>query len=133
MIVLNSPTWTGPQLTAPHLHSESKDTITSYDPSNGLHIASYPSLSSSQVKYQVSSATRASKTWSKTTFAQRRQVLRSLYTWIIDNKESIAQVCVRDTGKTMVDASLGEVLTTLEKLRWMIEYGEHYLKPDKRA
>lgn len=41
-------------------------------------------------------------------------------------------MCVRDTGKGMLDAALGEVMTTLEKLDWMIKYGEHYLKPEKR-
>lgn len=32
----------------------------------------------------------------------------------------------------MLDAGLGEVLTTLEKLDWMVQYGEKYLKAEKR-
>ena len=32
----------------------------------------------------------------------------------------------------MVDASLGEILVTCEKLRWLIAYGEKYLVPERR-
>jgi acyl-CoA reductase-like NAD-dependent aldehyde dehydrogenase len=32
----------------------------------------------------------------------------------------------------MVDASLGEILVTVEKLRWTIKYGEESLKREKR-
>lgn len=59
--------------------------------------------------------------------------MRSLLKWVIENKEDIAQVCARDTGKPMVDAALGEILTTLEKLNWMINNGERYLKPEQRT
>jgi acyl-CoA reductase-like NAD-dependent aldehyde dehydrogenase len=33
----------------------------------------------------------------------------------------------------MIDASLGEILVTCEKLRWLIANGEAALKPEKRA
>jgi acyl-CoA reductase-like NAD-dependent aldehyde dehydrogenase len=32
----------------------------------------------------------------------------------------------------MIDASLGEILVTCEKLRWLIANGEQVLKPEKR-
>lgn len=32
----------------------------------------------------------------------------------------------------MVDAAFGEILTTAEKLRWLIAYGEEHLKPEAR-
>ena len=32
----------------------------------------------------------------------------------------------------MIDASLGEILVTCEKLRWLIENGERVLRPEKR-
>ena len=40
---------------------------------------------------------------------------------------------VRDSGKTLVDAMIGEVLTTCEKFQWTINNGEKYLKPEARA
>jgi aldehyde dehydrogenase (NAD+) len=39
---------------------------------------------------------------------------------------------VRDSGKTQVDAMIGEVLTTCEKLKWTIANGEKYLKDEPR-
>ena len=32
----------------------------------------------------------------------------------------------------MVDASLGEILVTVEKLKWTIQHGETALKPERR-
>lgn len=32
----------------------------------------------------------------------------------------------------MIDAILGEILVTCEKLRWLIANGERFLKPEKR-
>lgn len=32
----------------------------------------------------------------------------------------------------MVDASLGEILVTAEKLKWTIDHGEKSLKPESR-
>ena len=37
-----------------------------------------------------------------------------------------------ESGKPMVDAAFGETLVTLEKLAWLINHGEKYLKPEYR-
>lgn len=42
------------------------------------------------------------------------------------------RVSSRDTGKTMVDASLGEIMTTCEKITWLLSEGEKWLKPEYR-
>lgn len=42
------------------------------------------------------------------------------------------RISSRDTGKTMVDASLGEIMTTCEKITWLLSEGEHWLKPEYR-
>jgi acyl-CoA reductase-like NAD-dependent aldehyde dehydrogenase len=41
-------------------------------------------------------------------------------------------VCARDSGKARVDAAFGEVMTTCEKLWWLIDHGERALSPEKR-
>ena len=45
---------------------------------------------------------------------------------------SSLRVSSRDTGKTMVDASLGEIMTTCEKITWLLSEGEKWLKPEYR-
>lgn len=46
--------------------------------------------------------------------------------------DSSIRVSSRDTGKTMVDASLGEIMTTCEKITWLLSEGEKWLKPEYR-
>jgi hypothetical protein len=78
--------------------------------------------------------------------------MRSLLSWCVRDMEAIARVASRDTGKTrefvvlsrrreliqacshptVVDAAFGEILTTCEKLRWVLAYGEDSLKPESR-
>lgn len=39
----------------------------------------------------------------------------------------------RDSGKTPLEAVLGEIIVTAEKLRWLIAEGEEALKPERRS
>ena len=55
-----------------------------------------------------------------------------IHSHILNNQETIATVACLDTGKTKIDASLGEILVTVEKLKWTIQHGESSLKPEKR-
>jgi acyl-CoA reductase-like NAD-dependent aldehyde dehydrogenase len=50
----------------------------------------------------------------------------------MENQEDICRVACLDSGKTMIDATLGEILVTVEKLRWTILHGEEALKPSRR-
>lgn len=74
----------------------------------------------------------AQEKWAETTFTQRRQVLRSMQAYIMDNQEELCRIACLDSGKTMVDATLGEILVTVEKLKWTIQHGENALKPSSR-
>ena len=61
-----------------------------------------------------------------------------------------ARVACRDTGKTrtlcvsltstsrlynpiVIDAALGEILTTCSKMDWLLRHGEKYLRPETRS
>ncbi|KAI9809323.1 MAG: hypothetical protein M1825_002614 [Sarcosagium campestre] len=48
------------------------------------------------------------------------------------NQETISRVACLDSGKTWIDASLGEILVTVEKLQWTIKHGEKALKAERR-
>lgn len=52
--------------------------------------------------------------------------------FILDNQETIAHVACLDSGKTKIDAILGEILVTVEKLKWTIKHGEKALRPARR-
>ena len=80
----------------------------------------------------IEKAQTAQEKWAKTTFSQRRQVLRCIKAYILEHQAEICQVAALDSGKTMVDASFGEILVTVEKLQWTIDHGENALKPSRR-
>lgn len=80
----------------------------------------------------IDAAEAAQKIWANTTFRERRKVLRSMLQFVLDNQGEICRVACKDSGKTMVDAQLGEISVTVEKLQWTIKYGEKALAPSRR-
>ena len=49
--------------------------------------------------------------------------MSTLLRCIVENSEPIARAACVDSGKTTVDAMVGEILVTCEKLRWTISSG----------
>mmetsp|Transcript_45776 Transcript_45776/g.74683 ORF Transcript_45776/g.74683 Transcript_45776/m.74683 type:complete len:608 (-) Transcript_45776:419-2242(-) len=107
-------------------------TIECFDPSTFQKLGVVPAMKAADVKKQIALAREAQAAWCKTTFGQRRQVLRMLMQHILEHQDYICRVSSRDSGKTLLDAELGEIFTTLEKLRHLINSGEEYLKTEVR-
>ncbi|KAJ6151485.1 hypothetical protein N7470_007082 [Penicillium chermesinum] len=84
------------------------------------------------VNQAVRAAQSAQREWAKTTFAERRKVLRTLLKYVLEHQDEIVAACSLDSGKTKVDASFGEILVTAEKLKWTIDHGENALRPSRR-
>ncbi|KPI40669.1 putative aldehyde dehydrogenase-like protein [Cyphellophora attinorum] len=80
----------------------------------------------------IAQAAAAQRKWSTTTFSQRRRVLNTLRRYIIQHQDDIVTACCLDSGKTKIDAGLGEILVTVEKLQWTVEHGEKALAPSRR-
>ncbi|MCO5609972.1 hypothetical protein L7F22_064207 [Adiantum nelumboides] len=70
--------------------------------------------------------------WKRSSWSRRRIVLKTIKKWLVDDVETICRVACRDTGKTAVDAVLGELLTTFSKLDWLIGNLEAVLRPQTR-
>lgn len=129
-----NPRWKGKILENPTIRDiKEPSNIICYDPATGYYLDTIPSPTAEQVKSLYERTSVAQTEWSKTSFEERRAVLRSLLNFILENQEAICQVGCRDTGKTMIDASLGEVITTCAKLRWTIDNGESVLAEDYRS
>ncbi|KAI9012573.1 Aldehyde/histidinol dehydrogenase [Phycomyces nitens] len=129
-----SSQWKGTVLENPGIRNLSDpSTIVCYDPATGQHIENIPNPTPQDVKNIYEKAKAAQVKWSKTTFDERKAVLTSILDFVIANQESICRASCRDTGKTMIDASLGEVITTCAKLRWTIDHGEEALAEDHRS
>ncbi len=85
----------------------------------------------SDVDAAVARARAAQRDWRETSFDERRSVLRRLLAYTVDNKDEICLTIQRDSGKTRENALIGEIWTTCEKFRWMINNGEKHLRPER--
>ena len=103
-----------------------------WDPSTMQKLGERDIMGKRDVDTTVKRAAKAAEAWGKSSFEDRRHALRTLLQFVLENQETIARVSVRDSGKTLVDAMIGEVLTTCEKFQWTINNGEKYLKPEAR-
>ena len=103
-----------------------------YDPSTKQFIGQAKNMTAEDVNDILKKAKAAQLEWKKTTYAQRRMVLRTIQKYICQHVEDIVRVSARESGKPKVDAVMGEILTTCEKIRTICEWGEYWLRPDSR-
>lgn len=130
------PHWKGKRLYSSNIGirvSEDPSKIQSYCPATGQYLGTYDSTTRAEMDSIIQSAAKAQKQWKKSTFNVRKQFLRTLSQFILDNQEDIARVACRDSGKTKLDASMGEIMVTLEKINWIVAHGEKALRPSVRA
>uniref|UniRef100_I1QDF2 Aldehyde dehydrogenase domain-containing protein n=1 Tax=Oryza glaberrima TaxID=4538 RepID=I1QDF2_ORYGL len=91
------------------------DKVQCYEPATTKYLGYFPALTPDEVKEHVAQARKAQKIWAKISSKQRCQFLGILLKYILEHQDLICEISSRDTGKTMVDASLGEIMTTCEK------------------
>mmetsp|Transcript_5215 Transcript_5215/g.15175 ORF Transcript_5215/g.15175 Transcript_5215/m.15175 type:complete len:620 (+) Transcript_5215:175-2034(+) len=116
----------------PLLNDSDKSLLNCYDPSTKQFIGHAKNMSAEEVNEILEKARAAQAEWKKTTFAERRMVLRTIQKYIVHHVEDICRVSARESGKPKVDAVMGEILTTCEKIRTICEWGEFWLRPDSR-
>jgi len=127
------PLGTTPPTKSNNIRNEkNKSVVECYSPSTGSYLGAVNLTAPKDVDALCLLAKNSQKAWSKTTFRQRRQVLMTLQKYITSHTAEICEVCCHDSGKTMLDALMGEVLTTAEKISTLCERGEVWLEKEKR-
>lgn len=126
------PGWQGKGLDSPSIKVLGSTAIQCYAPASAQYLGLINPSTPDRIDRTISKAAAAQQQWKQTTFAQRRQLLKTLLKFILDNQESIIRAACLDSGKTRTDALFGEVLVTVEKLKWTIDHGEQALLPDRR-
>lgn len=127
-----SPNWRGKELDQPSIKVPGSTAIQCYAPATGHYLGLVNPSTPDRIDRTIAKAAAAQQEWKKSTFAQRRRVLKTLLKFILDNQEEIIRAACLDSGKTRTDALFGEVLVTVEKLKWTIDHGENALLPDRR-
>ncbi|KAK3330991.1 Aldehyde/histidinol dehydrogenase [Apodospora peruviana] len=119
-------------LEQPAIKVSGSTAIQCYAPATGQFLCFVNPSTPDAIDRAIKQAQEAQVEWATTTFRQRRAVLRTMLQYVLDNQEEICRVACLDSGKTMVDAQLGEILVTVEKLKWTIDHGEKALRPSRR-
>lgn len=127
------PHWKGKRLYCPSIKVETEpNMIQCYCPATGQSLGSFKAISKDEMDEQIKAAHEAQKQWAQSSFSLRRKLLHTLNRYILDHQEDIARVACRDSGKTKLDALMGEIMVTLEKINWIIANGEKTLRPSQR-
>jgi acyl-CoA reductase-like NAD-dependent aldehyde dehydrogenase len=108
-------------------------TLDCHDPATLERLGTAEVMDRARIEGIVARARAAAPTWAATSFEKRRAVLRDLLAWIVEHQSDICRLAARDSGKTMVDAAMGEVFPVCEKLRYTIAHGERDLRPQSRS
>jgi len=109
-----------------------------YNPSTRCSLSStstnaVQNMSNDDVNKVCEAAYQAQPTfYQQTTFQDRRRVLRVVQKFIVQHSKELCLLCALDSGKTELDALLGEVLTTCEKIRTLLSHGENWLQNSYR-
>ncbi|TPX13889.1 uncharacterized protein E0L32_005589 [Thyridium curvatum] len=119
-------------LEKPSIKASGSTAVQCYAPATGQFLGFVNPSTPDAIDRAIDQCQAAQAKWARTTFRQRRHVLSTLLQYVLDNQEEICRIACLDSGKTMVDAQLGEILVTTEKLQWVIKHGEKALKPSRR-
>jgi acyl-CoA reductase-like NAD-dependent aldehyde dehydrogenase len=101
------------------------------NPATGQKLGTVPVAGADDVRAVVERARAAQKIWAQSSFAQRRAVLRNMIDLILEDIDGLCNAIVEDSGKTHENAVLGEIMPVCNKIRWIMQNGEKYLKPER--
>ncbi|ODV80146.1 meiotic sister-chromatid recombination aldehyde dehydrogenase [Suhomyces tanzawaensis NRRL Y-17324] len=124
--------WKGRRLYPLSIRSTDPTQIQSFCPATGQYLGTFHAQTKDEMNETIQKAKEAQKQWAKSSFIVRRKLLKTLNRFILDNQEDITRIACRDSGKTKLDAMMGEIFVTLEKINWIINHGEQTLRPSKR-
>lgn len=106
-------------------------TIVCRNPANGEVLGEVPAMDAAEVSERLARARIAQQTWKKTSFAERRRVLRKLLDTVLNHADELCRMLSAEAGKTLQNAMMGEIFPVCEKIRYTIKNGEEDLKSEK--
>lgn len=127
------PHWKGKRVSVMDVRDPSDPSlIRCLCPATGQFLGTVKADNALDIDLKIKKAQGAWQKWRTSSLADRRRVLYTLLGYLGGNQEEVARVACRDTGKTMIDASLGEIMVTLEKIQWICRHGEKALRTSQR-
>ncbi|HEY8378213.1 MAG TPA: aldehyde dehydrogenase family protein [Nannocystis sp.] len=113
---------------SPKSHAAPPKTIPCFDPATGEKLGEAPAMDRAEVLARVDRARAAQAQWARTSFAQRRRVVRRILEHLLAHTDELCQMISRDSGKTLENATV-EMWPICEMLRWNLAHAEKALRP----
>ncbi len=100
-----------------------QDVLIARNPATGVEIGRVPSTPPEQLEAIVARARHAQASWSADGWRRRRAVLESWWKILSRDAEAWADLIRSEIGKPRVEAMGGDVVSTLDLIRWTVRRG----------
>jgi succinate-semialdehyde dehydrogenase/glutarate-semialdehyde dehydrogenase len=105
--------------------------IVSYDPATGEEIGRAPLASPEDVRRAVIRARTAQLSWASLSFHERARVILKARELLLAERDEIALLISRETGKPIAEAISMEIVPTLDAMHYFAHASESLLRPQK--
>jgi succinate-semialdehyde dehydrogenase/glutarate-semialdehyde dehydrogenase len=105
--------------------------IISYDPGTGEQIGRAPLASPEDVRQAVARARAAQPAWANLSFRDRARVILQARKLMLAERDEIARLVSRETGKPVAEALSMEIVPTLAAMHYFAHASEKLLSPQK--
>jgi succinate-semialdehyde dehydrogenase/glutarate-semialdehyde dehydrogenase len=106
-------------------------TLAVYEPGNGKLVGEVRVSTPAQVRETVAAAHAAQKEWARKPFAARAAVLRRFEQMVLDRADQIADLLVRENGKTRNEALFMEVLPVADLTYYFARKAARILRDER--
>ncbi|MBI2265130.1 MAG: aldehyde dehydrogenase family protein [Armatimonadetes bacterium] len=101
------------------------------DPSTGEELGRLPVFSPEEIRKAVAIAREVQKTWRETQIRERIALVRNAMHLIAESADKLHRQLVRETGKPVTEALLGEIGNGLLVMDYYVRHGERILQPKR--
>jgi len=105
--------------------------IVSYDPATGEEIGRAPLTPPEEVRRAVAAARQAQPAWAKLSFRERARVILRARQLMLNERDDIALLVSRETGKPVAEALSMELVPVLDAMHYFAHASEDLLRPQK--
>ena len=105
--------------------------IISYDPATGEEVGRAPLSSPEDVRQAVQRARQAQPAWANLSFRERKRVILQARKLLLSERDEIARLISRETGKPATEALSMEIVPTLDAMHYFAHASENLLSPQK--
>src|SRR6266550_1036224 len=110
---------------------QAKPEIISYDPANGEEIGRAQLSSPEHVKEAVERARAAQPAWASLSFRARGRVILQARKLMLAERNELAQLISRETGKPVAEALSMEIVPALDAMHYFAQAAKSLLSPQK--